>query len=957
MPTASPTSPDLIALSSQPIAENPAWQSAVIGDQGGLVYPVAVQIQGDASLVDNPSGLMAAGGGATTIHASGAGQPALVLDLGVETGGVVEVGLTASDGTPLLLAYSEAQRFLTPHGDTTIGSLGRDDDPDGRTDTFTPTAGAAPQAFTSPGIRGGERWVLLQLQGAGAVTIDYVRVRSTHYEPTPADYAGHFLSDDAVVNRVWYAGAYTLSLDTIGDRAGGPSAPLVLVDGAKRDRLVWSADLAVEELTAAYAFSSGEQLARDSLALFPCQQAPSGYLPAFGQITPSCPLTTTATPVTTATATPGSAGSPTATATGTPATPSLILGEYVAWYIVAAYQYYLYSGDAATLAGLMPALRRALGFLNANAPRGLYLARQPGELNWHPFDVAYGESSNTNAVYYEALHDMAALETSIAGDSAAAAADLQRAAQVQQAMMRLLWDDTAGAFLVNTFDPQRDHPQDGNVQAVVAGVLDSQDAARALAYVQQHLSTTYGTLTGELTTDPYMSQYVSPYMSFWELWARFGQGDDVTALGLLRRLYGHMVATDPNVTLWEKMSVAGDAQPYPSPVADGPGFTSLAHGWSTGATAALSAWVLGLRPTAPGYASWSIAPQPGDLRWAQGQAPTPNGPLISRWERGPGDAWFHMTAQGPGTTPGTVAVPLLGTDRTIAEDGAIVWQNGAAVGGASAQQIGDAVVFSDVSGVHTFAWVAQGTATPTAAPSSSPTATVTPTLSPTSTATAALTSSRASSGVGATVTLTGTGFDAGEQVAITWDTTATAPLTTVTAALGTFVAAIVVPQAPVGPHRLMAVGRASGRMASLAFQIKPAVFVYPTSGRAGATAYLIGVGFGADETVAGLLYPGFNLLSAATSNSLGTVVVPFVVPPSTPGLYYALGYGVTTKAYALAPFTITAVSSSTTRQGLLPAPPPTQVQAALARLPPTATHDRPPAGTCFRLRPTLRLCP
>jgi hypothetical protein len=52
-------------------------------------------------------------------------------------------------------------------------------------------------------------------------------------------------------------------------------------------------------------------------------------------------------------------------------------------------------------------------------------------------------------------------------------------------------------------------------------------------------------------------------------------------------------------------------------------------------------------------------------------------------------------------------MPELGSSRVIAEDGKIVWAGGGPVGGVSVTETNGTVVFSNVSGAHTFAWVAK----------------------------------------------------------------------------------------------------------------------------------------------------------------------------------------------------------------------------------------------------------
>ncbi|MBQ8310520.1 MAG: hypothetical protein IJX80_05850 [Clostridia bacterium] len=62
---------------------------------------------------------------------------------------------------------------------------------------------------------------------------------------------------------------------------------------------------------------------------------------------------------------------------------------------------------------------------------------------------------------------------------------------------------------------------------------------------------------------------------------------------------------------------------------------SECHGWSAAPTYELSAMVLGVYPTADGYASVRIKPdfRTHDLMWARGTVPTPHGVITVAWER------------------------------------------------------------------------------------------------------------------------------------------------------------------------------------------------------------------------------------------------------------------------------------------------------------------------------------
>lgn len=693
-----------ITLSKAPVAGSSGWKSYVLDQGDGLVYPQRVYVaKGSSGQVNNPDGLRHAGGGITTITSRTPGDVQLVLDLGINAGGYVEIGIRKDSGATVRLGYSEARRFLTPDGDTgvpensggvpfvTDPSLGNDDDPSGRYDDFTGTG-----HLRSAGIRGAQRWVSVTLTTPGTVAIDYVRVREEHLHPALGDYTGHFLSSDGALNRIWYAGVYTFALDSFKDlRPGHNKGNVVVTDGAKRDRLAWLGDLVIENMLGDYALREAPRILRDTIQMFSCQQETTGYIPSNSQIDTVCPAHPPA---------------PTASGPSAPALP-----EYTAWWVVAVHDYALFSGDYGFVRRMMPVVRRALAYFTSNLDsNGLY-STPPGSLNWHPFDNAAGEDTHTNAVIYRALTDAAELERRVGAGEAAARRDERRARALRRAMLAHLWDPSAGAFLLNSDDPMRNHTQDAQVEAVLDGVVTGSRATSALAFIRRHLETTYGVRNGQYNDDSYMSNYISPYISSTELLARLSRHNTAGALSLLRREWGRMVHSDPNTTLWEKMSFAGDAASYspnqlgagvvPSNSDAGPGITSLAHGWAGGPIAALSGYILGIRPTAPGFSSWIVEPQPGDLRFAQGRAPTPHGPIVSRWRHVRGRS-FVLTAGGPRGTTGTVSIPLLGHDRTIARDGRIVWADGHPHSGIHATRVGDYVRFYRQHGLHTFAWPA-----------------------------------------------------------------------------------------------------------------------------------------------------------------------------------------------------------------------------------------------------------
>jgi hypothetical protein len=235
----------------------------------------------------------------------------------------------------------------------------------------------------------------------------------------------------------------------------------------------------------------------------------------------------------------------------------------------------------------------------------------------------------------------------------------------------------------------------------------------------------------------------------------------------------------------------------------------------------------------------------------------------------------------------------------------------------------------DVGAYDTAGTVATATPTPTSTqtptPTLTPTSTRTPTLTPTPTLVpptntpvpptstptplpAVGIAPAAGSPYQSSVAVSGSNYLPGETVAVYWDSTSVRPLVTATASpAGAVLTSIIVPPAASGIHTIIAQGQTSKSLASAFFQVKPAEFVAPKAGKAGSTAYAVGVGFGAGERVAALWYPGGTLLNTGTASAQGTAALTFTVPSVPAGTTaYVVGYGQTTKQSAAAVFGVTA---------------------------------------------------
>jgi Bacterial alpha-L-rhamnosidase C-terminal domain/Bacterial alpha-L-rhamnosidase 6 hairpin glycosidase domain len=555
-----------------------------------------------------------------------------------------------------------------------------------RADTFA--LSAAGTVSNAPNqIQGGQRFQAITLTTPGTVELTSVGIHFRHPNASSADYAGHFLSSDDALNRIWYQGAYTNDTDMVPIGAVPNQTIPVILDGAKRDRRPWIGDLLVQGRTA---FSSlgfgakGSDYIKSTIGAFGATQAADGSI--FGHI---------------------------GNWTVWPPTGGFYSTSYSMYFALDLASYYLYSGDAPFVESQYQTLKRQLAYNRTlvDASSGLLVTGSGAGRDWDFYDGdKLGAVTAYNAIYYKALTDAARLASDLAerepGNPAAATwqADAatwsSQATELRQRINAVLFDTGRGVYKLadrdNATHAGTAVPQDANSEAITFGVAPAGTHADILRYLRNNLWGRFG--PQPYSPDANYSTVISPFVTGMEVDARFAAGDTDGALALIHNLWDQMTdKRGPYYTgaLWEKLNQDGT---------DVDANASLAHGWATGPVASLTGYLVGARPVTAGYKAWIIAPQPGNVEWAQGRIPTPAGALVSRWRRGHGSSSFTLTMAAPAGTSGTVAVPELGRSRTITMDCRVVWRNGAPLSGVAAEERDGAVQFSGINGSHTFAW-------------------------------------------------------------------------------------------------------------------------------------------------------------------------------------------------------------------------------------------------------------
>ena len=318
-----------------------------------------------------------------------------------------------------------------------------------------------------------------------------------------------------------------------------------------------------------------------------------------------------------------------------------VLFDYNAYWVEDLYNYVLYTGDMSLATQVWPNLVRLMnGWYPAQAQAGGLLANDLG-----PADYAYIARQGQlvayyNAGYVRALKQAARIAT-WAGQAGRASAWNARATSLAGVFNSTFWDAGAGAYR-DTPNGTVVHPEDGTSFAILAGLASPAQTKAALNYLAEHDARSYGnTIADNDTWDSpawgqLAGQRVYPFISYFEVLARYQAGLGSSALDLIRREWGYMVNHGPHQGMWE------DIGPYGGPPTDQ--WPSWDSGWSSGAAPALTNYVLGVQPTSPGFATFTVTPHPSNVVSARGSVPTPQGDISVSWKVTKGKLALTVTA-------------------------------------------------------------------------------------------------------------------------------------------------------------------------------------------------------------------------------------------------------------------------------------------------------------------------
>jgi hypothetical protein len=497
--------------------------------------------------------------------------------------------------------------------------------------------------------RGGFRYLSVLHNTTGNTEVQQITVQ---YTPMPhwqddnlRDYTGYFHCNDDLINRIWYAGAYTNQMCTIdpqhgdalvhlfvinstekGDKVGPDTwwnnytvtnGSSCLVDGAKRDRLVWAGDMSIAVPSIAMSTYDLISVQNSLDSLFALQNMSSGQLPYAG------------TPF-----------------------PSIYSATYHLYTLIGIADYYLWSNDLGYLNSKWDqwklGLKFSLSFIDDSG-----MMNVTSSADWLRFGMG-GHNIEANSILYYTIDQGIMLGKVVGEDTAVLNKWANLASGVKASANKLLWNSTAGMFHDNETTTLM--PQDGNSWAVVSSLADSSEKISSISAGLAARWTPFGAPAVEA------ADAVSPFISGFELQAHFLANNASAALDLMRLEWGFML-NDPrmtNSTFIEGYS--SDGSLHYAPYTNDPR-VSHAHGWATGPTATLTSYVGGIHILSDGGKTWRISPALGDLTSVDTGFSTDLGAFSSQVSASGDGTVTALKFVTPSGTTGSVSLP--GVEGTL----------------------------------------------------------------------------------------------------------------------------------------------------------------------------------------------------------------------------------------------------------------------------------------------------
>ncbi len=311
---------------------------------------------------------------------------------------------------------------------------------------------------------------------------------------------------------------------------------------------------------------------------------------------------------------------------------SVYLFDYELEYIIMLGEYYEYFGNSDLLKQVYPNMKKLMDYFEK------YIGKEHGLLykvpGWIVLDHPDSdppldqkdEITGLNCLYYGALKQAASIAQTLIIDPHQASIWNKQASILKSNIRKWLWSPEKNLF-PDSYGSEK-FSQQTQVYAMLYGLIEPNDKDIVIEKVAA------------------MNRSSEQSFSYYLLYSMF-DAKPQWSLDFIRKYWGAQMKlplfNGGWFEAWEKEKPGSD-------------FVTTSHAWCSGPTALLPQKVLGVEPVSAGWKTFSVKPNPCDLKWAKGIVPTPLGPIIVDWKVN-GKGTFSMYVRVPEKTSAEISVP------------------------------------------------------------------------------------------------------------------------------------------------------------------------------------------------------------------------------------------------------------------------------------------------------------
>ncbi len=344
------------------------------------------------------------------------------------------------------------------------------------------------------------------------------------------------------------------------------------IDGIKRDRWVWSGDAYQSYLMNYYLYFDNNTVSRTMLAL-------RGKDPVTSHIN--------------------------------------TIMDYTFYWFLGIYDYYLYTGDETFIKQFYPRMQTMMEYCLGRRNKDGLMEGMPGDwifIDWADGLSKKGEVSFEQLLLCRSLETMA-LCANIANEKTDAAKYKQYASDLKQKLFDLYWNQEKQALVHSRVEGKQtaNVTRYANMFAIFYDYFNQQqkEAVKRSVLLNNNIQ-----------------QITTPYMRFYELEALCALGEQPYVLKEMKDYWGGMLKLGAT-SFWEEYNPSKKGAEHYAMYGREFG-KSLCHAWGASPIYLLGKYYLGVKPTSPGYATYTVQPVLGGLEWMEGLVPTPKGDIAVR---------------------------------------------------------------------------------------------------------------------------------------------------------------------------------------------------------------------------------------------------------------------------------------------------------------------------------------